>query len=62
MTDLQGDLTQTINSVTVATHDDKVISARWHPKDFTFLSTSADKTARLWALPKSSSALPTTEL
>ncbi|CAL8105092.1 unnamed protein product [Orchesella dallaii] len=59
LTDLQGDLTQTINSVTVATHDDKVISGRWHPKDFTFLSTSADKTASLWALPtKSKSSSP----
>ncbi|ODN06539.1 WD repeat-containing protein 47, partial [Orchesella cincta] len=56
LTDLQGDLTQTINSVTVATHDDKVISGRWHPKDFTFLSTSADKTASLWALPTKSSS------
>ena len=24
---------------------------RWHPSDFSFLSTSADKTSTLWALP-----------
>lgn len=38
-------------SVVVAQHADKVISGRWHPTDFSFLSTSADKTATLWALP-----------
>lgn len=46
-----GDLTASLPSVVVATHTDKVISGRWHPRDFTFLSTSADKTAVLWALP-----------
>lgn len=38
-------------SVVVAQHSDKVISGRWHPTDFSFLSTSADKTSKLWALP-----------
>jgi len=51
LTDLQGDLTLPLPSVIVAQHTDKVISARWHPNDFSFLSTSADKTATLWALP-----------
>ncbi|XP_049540982.1 WD repeat-containing protein 47 isoform X4 [Anopheles darlingi] len=51
LTDLQGDLTMPLPSVVVAQHTDKVISGRWHPVDFSFLSTSADKTATLWALP-----------
>ncbi|XP_055630953.1 WD repeat-containing protein 47 isoform X4 [Toxorhynchites rutilus septentrionalis] len=51
LTDLQGDLTMPLPSVVVAQHSDKVISGRWHPVDFSFLSTSADKTATLWALP-----------
>ncbi len=51
LTDLQGDLTQPLPSVVVAQHEDKVISGRWHPVDFSFLSTSADKTCTLWALP-----------
>lgn len=51
LTDLQGDLTLPMASVTVAQHNDKVISGRWHPSDFSFVTTSADKTATLWALP-----------
>lgn len=51
LTDLQGDLSTCLPSVVVATHEDKVICGRWHPSEFSFLSTSADKTAVLWALP-----------
>ncbi|XP_049818343.1 WD repeat-containing protein 47 isoform X3 [Aethina tumida] len=51
LTDLQGDLTLPLPSVVVAQHTDKAISGRWHPSEFSFLSTSADKTATLWALP-----------
>ena len=54
LTDLQGDLTQSpLPSVVVAQHEDKVISGRWHPDpaEFSFVSTSADKTCALWTLP-----------
>jgi WD40 repeat protein len=36
LTDLQGDLSQKLTSVVVAGHDDKVISGRWHPTEFSF--------------------------
>ncbi|XP_011294123.2 LOW QUALITY PROTEIN: WD repeat-containing protein 47 [Musca domestica] len=51
LTDLQGNLTLSLPSVVVGEHSDKVISARWHPRDFSILTTSADKTAKLWAIP-----------
>ena len=51
LTDLQGDLTGPLPSVVVATHQDKAITGRWHPQDFSFVSSSADKTSTLWALP-----------
>ena len=38
-------------SIVVAQHQDKVISGRWHPNEFSFISSSADKTCALWALP-----------
>jgi len=31
-------------------HDDKVVNVKWHPYSPILLSTSADKTARLWSL------------
>lgn len=51
LTDLQGDLTMSLPSIVVAQHQDKVISGRWHPNEFSFISSSADKTSALWALP-----------
>ncbi|KAI1730703.1 WD repeat-containing protein 47 [Ditylenchus destructor] len=51
ITDMRGDLTAPLMYLPVAEHEDKVIQCRWHPRDFTFLSTSADRTAILWSLP-----------
>ena len=51
LTDLQGDLTQGLPSIVVGECGDKVIQGRWHPNDFTFLTTSADRSVVLWALP-----------
>ncbi|XP_022239191.1 WD repeat-containing protein 47-like [Limulus polyphemus] len=50
LSDLQGDLSQPIPNVVVAEHEDKVIQARWHPTDFSILTTSADKSVILWGL------------
>ncbi|XP_051549661.1 WD repeat-containing protein 47-like isoform X1 [Myxocyprinus asiaticus] len=49
ITDLQGDLTKTLPVTVVAEHGDKVIQSRWHTRDLSFLSSSADKTVTLWA-------------
>ena len=35
--------------VKVLDHDDKVVSVRWHPYLPLLISTSADKSARIWA-------------
>ncbi|GMR56462.1 hypothetical protein PMAYCL1PPCAC_26657, partial [Pristionchus mayeri] len=51
ITDMRGDLTNPLMYLPVAEHSDKVIQCRWHPYDFSFLSTSADRSAVLWALP-----------
>ncbi|RCN53191.1 WD domain, G-beta repeat protein [Ancylostoma caninum] len=51
ITDMRGDLMAPLTYLPVAEHSDKVIQCRWHPFDFSFLSTSADRTAVLWALP-----------
>ncbi|XP_022235196.1 WD repeat-containing protein 47-like isoform X2 [Limulus polyphemus] len=51
LSDLQGDLSQPIPGIVVAEHKDKIIQARWHPTDFSILTTSADKSVTLWGLP-----------
>lgn len=52
ITDMRGDLTSPLMYLPVAEHNDKIIQCRWHPQDFTFLSTSADRTVVLWSLPQ----------
>ena len=37
-----------LSTVKVLNHDDKVVSVKWHPFLPLLLSTSADKTARVW--------------
>lgn len=37
-----------LNNVKTLTHDDKVVSVKWHPFMPLLLSTSADKTAKIW--------------
>nr|CDS32725.1 WD repeat containing protein 47 [Hymenolepis microstoma] len=51
ITDLHGDLSQPLACVQVAQHKDKVIQARWHPEQLSFVTTSADKSCVCWALP-----------
>ncbi|KAM3180379.1 hypothetical protein ACTXT7_016405 [Hymenolepis weldensis] len=51
VTDLHGDLSQPLACVQVAQHKDKVIQARWHPEQLSFVTTSADKSCVCWALP-----------
>jgi WD repeat-containing protein 47 len=53
ITDMRGNLAEPLDYLPVAEHQDKVIQCRWHPQDFVFLSTSADKCAVLWSLPPS---------
>ena len=51
MMDVRKDLETRMPSYSVvARHSDKVIQCRWHPHLPAFLSSSADKTASLWAL------------
>ena len=35
-------------SQVVGKHADKIIQCRWHPSEYSFVSTSADKTVALW--------------
>lgn len=38
-----------VSIVKALEHDDKVVSVRWHPLLPLLLSTSADKSARIWS-------------
>jgi WD40 repeat protein len=40
---------ENISVVKALEHDDKVVSVRWHPELPLLLSTSADKSARIWS-------------
>jgi WD40 repeat protein len=51
ITDLHGDLTKPLNWSIVAQHSDKIIQARWHPTQMSFITTSADRTSVVWSLP-----------
>ncbi|TRY96943.1 hypothetical protein DNTS_014288 [Danionella cerebrum] len=55
ITHLQGDLTKDLPVSVAAKHTDKVIQCRWHTRDLSFLSSSADKTTEVMELSKSSS-------
>lgn len=51
--DSQVHITDTVNLEKVSVvktleHEDKVVSVKWHPSLPLLLSTSADKTARIW--------------
>ncbi|OQV24381.1 WD repeat-containing protein 47 [Hypsibius exemplaris] len=41
---MEGNLFQPLPAVIAATHSDKVIQCHFHPRDLTFITTSADKT------------------
>ena len=52
---LIGDLTKPLNWTVVAQHNDKIIQAKWHPTEMSFITTSADRTAIVWSLPTNDS-------
>ncbi|KAI6225632.1 hypothetical protein M3Y95_00717700 [Aphelenchoides besseyi] len=51
ITDMRGDLMAPLSYLPVAEHSDKIIQCRFHPQDFSFISSSADRSAILWSLP-----------
>lgn len=50
ITDLHGDLTKPLNWNMVASHNDKVIQAKWHPNCMAFITTSADRSSTVWGI------------
>jgi len=42
------DVENNFNRIKTLEHADKVVSVKWHPEVPLLLSTSADKTARVW--------------
>ncbi len=53
ITDLHGDLTKPLHWSVVASHNDKIIQAKWHPTQMSFITTSADRNSIVWSLPYS---------
>ncbi|KAA0183769.1 WDR47, partial [Fasciolopsis buskii] len=51
LSDFHGDLSQPLPCVLLAEHADKIIQARWHPTQLSFITSSADKSVVCWALP-----------
>lgn len=51
LTDFHGDLSQPLPCVQLAQHTDKIIQARWHPTQLSFITSSADKSVVCWTLP-----------
>ncbi|GAU99644.1 hypothetical protein RvY_10612 [Ramazzottius varieornatus] len=49
--DIAGELFAPLPTVLAAAHSDKVIQCHFHPTDFSFITTSADKTCVLWGYP-----------
>jgi WD40 repeat protein len=46
------DVEREFSSVGILEHNDRVVSVKWHPEVPLLISTSADKTARIW-IPES---------
>ena len=42
------DVERQFTNVGILEHNDRVVSVKWHPEVPLLISTSADKTARLW--------------
>lgn len=49
--DLQGDLTNKLPTVDIGNFNNKIVQTAWHPTDYNFITTCANGTATLWALP-----------